>query len=157
MGALAQRMLPRWSMHPFKAKSGGAIEQGNANEDSVISVLRKSLKRMTSGLYDIAENNVRLFGLLCRRGHGYCCSSPDGVFILLKRNGAGAYDIVGMCVLEMKTRGKERTTNELFSSVISRGQFEEVRYVSKQCYTGFLHLYFFIFICRLLQAPKISN
>ena len=82
---IARRMLPRWSMHPFKAKSGGAIEQGNANEDSVISVLRKSLKIMTSGLYDIAKNNVQLFGLLCRRGHRYCCSLPDGVFIFASR------------------------------------------------------------------------
>ena len=121
-------MVPRWSMHPFKAKSGGAIEQGSANEDSVIKVLRKSLKTMSSGGYDVYRNKVREFGLDCRRGHRYCLSSPDGAFALMKRNSSGIYDLLGICILEMKTRGNERTTNKLFDSVLARGQFEEVSF-----------------------------
>ena len=126
-------MVPQWSMHPFKAESGEAIEQGSANEDSVIKVLRKSLRTMSSGMYDVYRNEVREFGLDCRRGHRYCTSSPDGAFVLTKRNSSGRYNLLGICILEMKTRGNERTTNKLFDSVLARGQFEEVSYWQFNC------------------------
>ena len=67
--AFLQRMVPIWFMRPFTSKSGGAIEQGNANESQVIRVLRNKVKKMSSGLYDIGK--VEEFGLLAN-----LCSFP---------------------------------------------------------------------------------
>ena len=83
---------------------------------------------MSSGVYDVYRNKVREFGLDCRRGHRYCTSSPDGAFALMKRNSSGIYDLIGICILEMKTHGNETTTKILFDSVLARDQLEEVSY-----------------------------
>ena len=74
----------------------------------------RSLKTMSSGVYDVYRNKVREFGLDFRRGHRYCSSSPDGAFALMKRNSSRRYNLLGICILEMKTRGNEHTTNKLF-------------------------------------------
>ena len=58
-----QRMVPQWFMTPFASTAGGAIEQGVANEEQVIRVLRKKVKEMSNGAYDIS-GKVREFGLL---------------------------------------------------------------------------------------------
>ena len=122
--AFLQRMVPYWFMRPFSSKSGGAIEQGIHNEDQIIRVLKKKVKDFSGGLYDI-HGRIREFGLLARRGHPYCTSSPDGVFALRKRNSIGGYDFVSLCVLEMKTRGTENTTDALLHSVLNGGSWGE--------------------------------
>ena len=115
--AFLQRMVPHWFMRPFASKAGGAIEEGVQNEDQVIRVLKKRVKDLSSGEYAI-HGNVREFGLVAKRGHLYCTSSPDGVFALKKRNSTGKYDFVSLCVLEMKTRGTEHTTDALVKSIL---------------------------------------
>ncbi len=82
-----QRMVPHWFMTPFTTLATGAIEQGIANEDQVIRVLKNRVEKLSDGTYTIGD--VREFGLLAKRGHLYCTSSPDGVFPLMKRNSEG--------------------------------------------------------------------
>ena len=49
---------------PFSTKAGGAIEQGIANEDEVIAVLKKNVQKMSGRQYDMRK--VREFGLVAR-------------------------------------------------------------------------------------------
>eukprot|EP00984_Skeletonema_dohrnii_P032459 scaffold26691_cov108-Skeletonema_dohrnii-CCMP3373.AAC.1 len=118
-----QRMVPHWFMTPFSTKAGGAVEQGIANEDQVIHVLPKAVKHLSQGEFDIGKVNE--YGLLARREHRYCASSPDGVFALMKKNTVGQFDFIGLCVLEMKTKGSENTTDELIRQVLNGGAWGE--------------------------------
>ena len=65
---------------PFKSKAGGAIDQGSANEELIIKVLRKFLENYSGGKY--VSRDVKEFGLIARRDCRACASSPDGVFPL---------------------------------------------------------------------------
>ena len=60
--AFLQRMVPTWFMRPFTSNASGAIEQGNANESQVIRILRKRVRKISSGLYSIGK--VEEFSLL---------------------------------------------------------------------------------------------
>lgn len=62
--AFLQRMTPPNFMKPFSTKAGGAIEQGIANEDEVIAVLKKNVQKMSGRQYDMRK--VREFGLVAR-------------------------------------------------------------------------------------------
>ena len=60
-----------------------------------------------------------------RRECQFCASLPDGVFPLLKRNSDGTYNFLSLCVLEMKTRGSEKTIDELSMEVEDNGDWIE--------------------------------
>ena len=126
--AFLQRMVPYWFMTPFTSVSGGAIEQGIANEDQVLRVLPRSLKTMSNNKYTIF-GRIREFGLVGKKMHPFCSSSPDGVFTLMKKNTQGTYDFIGICVIEIKTRASENTVDALTESVLRGGLFTE-------CVTG---------------------
>ena len=68
---------------------------------------------------------MREFRILLRRDCKVCASSPYGIFLLLKRNGDGGYDFVSLCVVEMKTRGSERTVDALTNQVGNDGAWTE--------------------------------
>ena len=83
--SLLQRVVPYWFMRPFRSRDGGAVDQGVQNEGEVIRVLRRKIKELSRGEYAI-HGEVEEFGLLAKRDHPYCTSSPDGVFALKKWN-----------------------------------------------------------------------
>ena len=118
-----QRMSPHWFMKPLQTKTGGAIDQGVANESGIIKRLGKFVKELSKNRYEIQK--VREFGLLTRRDCGVCSSSPDGIFPLLKRDTDGSYKFILLCVLEMKTRGSTNTVDALTREVENNGKWVE--------------------------------
>lgn len=56
----------------------------------------------------------------------YCATSPDGVFPLFKLNtDTSKHEYVGLCALEIKTRGTENTTDALIEQVLTTGSWTE--------------------------------
>ena len=110
-------------MKPLQTKTGGAIDQGVANESGIIKRLGKFVKELSKNRYEIQK--VREFGLLTRRDCGVCSSSPDGIFPLLKRDTDGSYKFISLCVLEMKTRGSTNTVDALTREVENNGKWVE--------------------------------
>ena len=125
--ALLCRMVPYWFTKPLKSKAGGAIDQGSANEELVVKVLKKYLEKFTDGKY--TSKKVKEFGLLAQRECHACSSSPDGVFPLLRRekddNGSTEDKFVSLCGLEIKTRSAVKATADLYVQTLRSGEWVE--------------------------------
>ena len=125
--ALLCRMVPYWFTKPFQSKAGGAIDQGSANEELIITVLRPYLKDFSSGKF--TSRDVKEFGLLANRGCRACASSPDGVFPLLRRHedeeGKIHTKFVSLCGLEIKTKSAVDTTAALYEQTLRSGKWIE--------------------------------
>ena len=71
-------------MHPFKQRSGGAIDIGTENESEVLKVLHNFLRNRSKNVY--RGGKIREFGLICNRDEHACATSPDGIMPLYKYN-----------------------------------------------------------------------
>ena len=105
-------------MEPFKIKTGGSLEMGVENEYVVTS----GLKRFISCLSDKHYSTGRVVekGLLVNRQVRVCATSPDGIVELYKLVNRTMV-FIGLCVLEIKTKGAETTATELDHTIASLG------------------------------------
>ncbi|KAL7459526.1 hypothetical protein ACHAWC_011246 [Mediolabrus comicus] len=124
---LNRRMMPYWFPKPLQKSAGGAIDQGSANEELIVRVLRSFLHKLSGGRF--VSREVKQFGLLANRSCQACSSSPDGVFPLLRRDNDGEGNFrtsfVSLCVLEIKTRSAIPATKELYLQTIRSGSWVE--------------------------------